>query len=148
MRTESAYSNYSAAATAVAFAPAPLRVRLWIICDEGAELTYLNALLLKEDAVMTRWMDLLATRRSLSGVEIVVVDVAPACLPELLRMLREELACEQSAILVNVRAHVEPPPCGVLPRYRAMACGWNEIMRLAQNRLREITNLPSSSILL
>ncbi len=142
MRNESSYSNCGASATGVARALAPRRVRLWVICDEGAALTELKSLLLDEDVVMTKWADLLTTRRTMHEVEVIVVDVAAAHLANLLRMLREDLGCEQCAILVNVRAPDEPPSCGVLPRYRAMACVWEDLTRLTQNHSRGAKAMP------
>jgi CheY-like chemotaxis protein len=71
--------------------------------------------------------------------DIVVVDVGPALLEPLLGNLR---ACEEHAeipLLVEKSRIAAASMAGVLPKYRAMPCSHDELVRLASRRLSLIT---------
>lgn len=68
--------------------------------------------------------------------DVVVVDVGPARLVEVLTTLRGSAGCAESPVLVEAgRICAAPGLCGVLPRHRAMPCGGRELARLAQRLL-------------
>ncbi|MGH9841900.1 MAG: hypothetical protein ACREEM_24355 [Blastocatellia bacterium] len=101
---------------------------------------------------MTKWTELWTARPVVQDVEVVVVDVSPAHLAGVLKLLREDLGCKQSAIFVNTRdysgGNLAPQLSGVLPRYRAMACPWRDVLRLTQTYLRGMKTEPSVRSLL
>lgn len=150
--SRSSYASPRSAAAAPQRVPLPKRARLWVVCDEEASLRHLNALLREDDAVVTKWTELWTTRMAVQDVEVVVVDVGPAHLAGVLKLLREDLGCNQSAILVNTRANaggnLAPQLSGVLPQYRAMACPWKDLLRLTQTYLRGVmSERPVRSLL-
>ena len=141
-------SLVNAAAAAPLGTRVPRRARLWVICDEEASLTDLGALLRERDAVLTKWAELHRTQQMVHGVEVVVIDLSPQQLTAALKLLREALGCQEAAILVTIRGNPALHPTGLLPRYRAMACCWNDRLRLTQSCLHKMKAAPPARSLL
>jgi hypothetical protein len=74
-----------------------------------------------------------------SALILVVVDVGSALLEPLLGNLRASEEHAEVPVLVEQSRIVATPLAGVLPKYRAMPCSHNELIRLARHRLTSIT---------
>jgi DNA-binding response OmpR family regulator len=72
--------------------------------------------------------------------DLAVVDVAPAQLTRVLKILRESPRHSEIAVLVEAsRIVVEPDLTSILPKYRAMPCSRAELIALARRRIASIT---------
>jgi CheY-like chemotaxis protein len=80
--------------------------------------------------------------------DIAVVDVAPALLEPLLGNLRASKEHAGIPVLVEQSRIAAVPLAGVLPKYRAMACNHDELIRLARRRLTSIAGHETSKPLL
>lgn len=78
--------------------------------------------------------------------DFVIVDVEKIPLERLLRVVREKSKREEMPILVE-RSHLTMTPAlaGVLPHYRAMPCGFAEIIKLFQHQFLQ-ANKPQQAI--
>jgi CheY-like chemotaxis protein len=85
-----------------------------------------------------------------SGVthDLAVVDVSPALLEPLLGNLRASKEHAEIPVLVEQSRIAAAPLTGVLPKYRAMPCGHDELIRLARRRCASITGRGSAKGLL
>jgi DNA-binding response OmpR family regulator len=70
--------------------------------------------------------------------DLAVVDVGPALLEPLLRNLRATEGHSEIPVLVEKGRTITATPAGVLPKYRAMPCSFDELITLA---LRRITSM-------
>jgi len=70
--------------------------------------------------------------------DLAVVDVGPALLEPLLGNLRASKEHAEIPLLVEKSRIAEAPLAGVLPKYRAMPCSHDELIRLANRRLASI----------
>jgi len=71
--------------------------------------------------------------------DLAVVDVGPALLEPLLGNLRASKEHAEIPVLVEHSRIAAAPLAGVLPRYRAMPCSHDELIRLASRRLTSIS---------
>jgi hypothetical protein len=68
--------------------------------------------------------------------DLAVVAVAAEALTDVLATLRAGVAQQQMPVLVeNSNAIQTPALAGVLPAYRAMPCGFDDLLKLARRRL-------------
>jgi CheY-like chemotaxis protein len=82
------------------------------------------------------------------GADLAVVDVGPALLEPLLGNLRASKEHAEIPVLVEQSKIAATPLPGVLPKYRAMPCGYNELIRLARRRLTSIADpWPAKALL-
>jgi DNA-binding response OmpR family regulator len=70
--------------------------------------------------------------------DLAVVDVGPGLLEPLLENLRASKAHAEIPVLVEQSRIAAAPLVGVLPKYRAMPCSHDELIRLARRRLTSI----------
>jgi CheY-like chemotaxis protein len=82
------------------------------------------------------------------GHDLAVVDVAPELLEPLLGNLRASKEHAEIPVLVEQSRIAAAPPTGVLPKYRAMPCGHNELIRLARRRLNSIAGHERAEVFL
>jgi CheY-like chemotaxis protein len=71
--------------------------------------------------------------------DIAVIDVGPALIEPLLSNLRANEQHAEIPLLVEMSRIAEAPLPGVLPKYRAMPCSHDELIRLARRRLTSIS---------
>lgn len=71
--------------------------------------------------------------------DVAVVDVGPALLEPLLKNLRASQEHAEIPLLVEQNRIATDIPAGVLPKYRAMPCSHDELIRLARRRITSIT---------
>jgi hypothetical protein len=70
--------------------------------------------------------------------DLAVVDVGPALLEPLLGNLRASKEHSEIPVLVEQSRIAAAPLTGVLPKYRAMPCSHDELIKLARRRLTSI----------
>jgi hypothetical protein len=73
-----------------------------------------------------------------SSYEVVIVDVEPERLPDMLRAVRERM--DRAVVLVLVECgslNAAASLAGVLPKYRAMACSYSELVKLVHWRFAQ-----------
>jgi DNA-binding response OmpR family regulator len=80
--------------------------------------------------------------------DLAVVDVGPALLEPLLGNLRASKGHAEIPVLVEQSKIAAAPLPGVLPKYRAMPCSHNELIRLARRRLTSIAGHKQAKALL
>jgi CheY-like chemotaxis protein len=80
--------------------------------------------------------------------DLAVVDVAPALLEPLLGNLRASKEHAEIPVLVEQSRIAAVPLAGVLPKYRAMPCNHDELIRLARRRLTSIAGPERAKVLL
>jgi len=85
-----------------------------------------------------------------SGVthDLAVVDVGPALLEPLLGNLRASKEHAEIPVLVEQSRIAAAPLTGVLPKYRAMPCSHDELIKLARRRLTSIAGHWREKVLL
>jgi CheY-like chemotaxis protein len=112
------------------------RPQLLIVSDSAARLAGLQAALGAVGVEMTCAGSLAELDRACSpGHALAAVDVRPARLTRVLRALRTLPGCGEIPILVLASERLNAPYlAGVLPQYRAMACGPSELIALARRR--------------
>lgn len=83
------------------------------------------------------------------GHALAIVDVGPEHLVETLQILRACPGCAGIPVLVeNSRLAPAPDFAGVLPQFRAMACGSDDLLKLARRRLLPPPEAPPARRLL
>jgi DNA-binding response OmpR family regulator len=80
--------------------------------------------------------------------DLAVVDIGPALLEPLLRNLRASKEHSEVPVLVEQSRIAAAPVAGMLPKYRAMQCSHDELIRLARRRGASITARRSAKGLL
>jgi CheY-like chemotaxis protein len=80
--------------------------------------------------------------------DLAVVDVGPALLEPLLGNLRASKEHSEIPVLVEQSRIAAAPLTGVLPKYRAMPCSHDELIRLARRRLTSIAGHGRAKVLL
>ena len=80
--------------------------------------------------------------------DLAVVDVGPALLEPLLENLRASKEHAEIPVLVEQSRIVAVPLTGVLPKYRAMPCSHDELIKLARRRLTSIAGHEQTKVLL
>ena len=71
--------------------------------------------------------------------DLAVVDVSPTLLEPLLKNIRASKEHAEIHLLVEKSRIAAAPLAGVLPKYRAMPCSQDELIRLARRRLTSIS---------
>ena len=80
--------------------------------------------------------------------DLAVVDIGPTLLEPLLGNLRASKEHAEIPLLVEKSRIASAPLTGVLPKYRAMPCSHDELIRLARRRLTSIAGQGRAKILL
>jgi DNA-binding response OmpR family regulator len=80
--------------------------------------------------------------------DLAVIDVGPALLEPLLGNLRASKEHAEIPVLVEQSRIAAAPLAGVLPKYRAMPCSHDELIRLARRRLSSIAGHERANALL
>jgi hypothetical protein len=80
--------------------------------------------------------------------DLAVVDVGPALLEPLLGNLRASKEHAEIPVLVEQSRIAAAPLTGVLPKYRAMPCSHDELIKLARRRLTSIAGHGRAKVLL
>ena len=83
-----------------------------------------------------------------AGVDLAVVDVSPTLLEPLLGNLRASKEHSEIPVLVEQSRIAATTLPGVLPKYRAMPCSHDELIRLARRRLTSIAGHELTKALL
>ncbi len=79
--------------------------------------------------------------------DMAVVDVGPTLLEPLLGNLRASKEHAEIPVLVEQSRIAAAPLAGVLPKYRAMPCSHDELIRLARRRLSSIAGHERAKVL-
>jgi DNA-binding response OmpR family regulator len=80
--------------------------------------------------------------------DLAVIDVGPALLEPLLGNLRASKGHSDIPVLVEQSRVAAAPLTGVLPKYRAMPCSYDELIKLARRRLTAIAGHGRAKVLL
>src|SRR5215471_8552410 len=83
-----------------------------------------------------------------AGADLAVVDVGPGLLEPLLGNLRASKGHAEIPVLVEQSRITASPLTGVLPKYRAMPCSHDELIKLARRRLTSIAGRGRAKVLL
>jgi hypothetical protein len=124
----------------------PHRPRLLLVCDSAAETAKLQAAL-KLGAVEIVSVSHVEELSRLAGQEytLAVIDVAPAKLVEILKTIRASRSLAGLPVFVEAGKIISATDlAGVLPLYRAMACGYADLVTLVRQRLAPTTRTPNS----
>jgi|SRR5262245_22173579 len=105
------------------------RIPNWLAAFESQE-TEVTSILFPEE-----W-----ARVSTDRHDLAVVDVGPTHLEPLLKNIRASEEHAEIHLLVEKSRIAAAPLAGVLPKYRAMPCSQDELIRLANRRLISISN--------
>jgi len=111
--------------------------RVLILSESWERLTSLDLLLRNQEIQITNanYPGELDVARA-GRYDLVVIDVAPAFVPDLLAELRARPEYADIPILVeNSRLMTDERLAGVLPKYRAMPCNQAELVALVRRRL-------------
>src|SRR5262247_1213988 len=115
------------------------RPRILIISDSAERIPHLQAAFDSQEVEITcamfpeEWGYVSGDRHDLA-----VVDVGPALLEPLLGNLRASKDHAEIPVLVEQSRIAAAPLTGVLPKYRAMPCSHDELIKLARRRLTSI----------
>jgi DNA-binding response OmpR family regulator len=125
------------------------RPRILIISDSTERIPHLQAGFVSQEVEITsavfpeEWEYVHGERHDLA-----VVDVGPALLEPLLENLRASKEHAEIPVLVEQSRIVAVPLTGVLPKYRAMPCSHDELIKLARRRLASIAGHEQTKVLL
>lgn len=108
-----------------------------IITDLDESLVRLRAALSADETAITCATSPEDMCRGCCGQQdLVVIDVGPERLGEILKTLRSCAGCANVPVLVEKsRISATPDLAGLLPAYRAMPCGYQDLLVLARRRL-------------
>jgi CheY-like chemotaxis protein len=115
------------------------RQRVLIISDSSEHIPYWQAAFESQEAEITsvvfpeEWKFVKDDRHDLA-----VIDVGPSMLEPLLKNIRASKEHAEIHLLVEKSRIAAAPLVGVLPKYRAMPCSQDELIRLARRRLTSI----------
>jgi DNA-binding NtrC family response regulator len=125
------------------------RPRILIISDSTERIPHLQAAFNAQEVEITsavfpeEWAYVRGDKHDLA-----VIDVSPALLEPLLGNLRAGKKHAEIPILVEQSRIAAAPIAGVLPKYRAMPCSHDELIKLARRRLTSMTGYESAKALL
>lgn len=125
------------------------RPRILIISDSAERIPHLQAGFNQQEVEIAsavfpeEWGYVSGERHDLA-----VVDVGPALLEPLLRNLRASKEHSEVPVLVEQSRIAAAPLAGMLPKYRAMQCSHDELIRLARRRGASIAGRRSARGLL
>lgn len=124
------------------YVPAPREIpirhpRLLLVTDSRERLNELRAILNMNGIEVTGTVNTEEFNRARNtSHDVVVIDVNPQRLPQVLSDLRERSANSNASLLVEVGSISGTSSlAGVLPKYRAMPCGTAELRSLTRSRL-------------
>lgn len=130
-------TSASSLATALPLSASSGKHHLLIISDSAESLARLKDVLMADDteiACATAPEDM--CRGCCGRQDLVVIDVGPERLGEILKTLRSCTGCANVPVLVEKsRISAAPDLAGLLPAYRAMPCGYSDLLVLARRRL-------------
>ncbi len=130
--------------TSAAVARSPLphykKARLLIVSDEVNSSNFLQSEMRLSEVEITRATSAEEIKRAcFGGHDLVVVDVAPGKVIDVLEALRGSDGCKDISVLVDTTRLVgDPSLAGVLPAYRAMPCNSSELVKLARRVARPV----------
>jgi CheY-like chemotaxis protein len=123
--------------------------RVLIISDSAERIPHLQAAFDSQEVEITcamfpeEWGYVSGDRHDLA-----VVDVGPTLLEPLLGNIRASKEHTEIPLLVEKSRIAAAPLAGVLPKYRAMPCSHDELIRLARRRLTSIAgHVPAKGLL-
>ena len=118
------------------------KARLLIVSDETKPSNYLQSELKLSEMEITRATSTEEIKRACySGHDLVVVDVAPGKVVDVLEALRGSEGCKDISVLVDTTRLVgDQSLAGVLPAYRAMPCNSSELVKLARRATTPVNN--------
>ena len=122
----------SSAAVARVSSPHYKKARLLIVSDETNPSNFLQ--MKQSEVEITHATSAEEIKRAcFGGHDLVVVDVAPGKVIDVLEALRGSEGCRDISVLVDTtRLAGDPSLAGVLPAYRAMPCNSAELVKLAR----------------
>lgn len=113
-----------------------------IVSDSSERILYLQSVINPNEAEITsvtypeEWGYAAAGKHDLA-----LIDVGPELLESLLRTLRVSNGHSEIPVLVeNSRVAEATNIAGIMPKYRAMPCGRDEMIRLARRRMTSLAN--------
>jgi DNA-binding NtrC family response regulator len=115
--------------------------RLLLVSDQPSHLKALQAELNVGEVEITNATSAEEVRDACrAGHDLVIVDVEPGIVVDVLETLRASEGHGEISVLVdNSRLVTEPKLAGVLPTFRAMPCNFEELVRLARHRVKSST---------
>jgi CheY-like chemotaxis protein len=115
----------------------PATARLLLVCDSAAGAARLRSALGVGAVEIVSARDCAELRRVCEQeYALAVIDVAPAKLLDLLRTIRANESLSRLPVFVEASAIIaEASFAGVLPQYRAMPCGYDDLVALVRQRL-------------
>ncbi len=126
----------------------PKRPQVLLVCDSTPNTAKWRAALSEAAVVSVAELDDLNWFDD-QCFALAVLDVAPAKLVNSLKTLRTLFGSSDLLILVEANAVTNDPSfVGILPHYRAMACGQTELIQLARRRLAGATPPPRKEMML
>lgn len=114
------------------------KLRILIVCDAAERLKELQAALgfCQVELFTATSIDELRSIHDSIQFDLAAVDVSPNLIVAVLSFLRNSKACEETTILVESRQTTgNLALAGVLPRFRAMPCSRNDLLRLVCGRI-------------
>jgi DNA-binding response OmpR family regulator len=125
------------------------RPRVLLISDSAERIPNLQAAFNSQEVEITcamfpeEWGYVSSERHDLA-----VVDVGPALLEPLLGNLRASKEHAEIPLLVEKSRIISAPLTGVLPKYRAMPCSHDELIKLVRRRITSIASHERAKSLL
>jgi DNA-binding response OmpR family regulator len=128
---------------------AVIRLRILIVSDLAERIPHLQAGFDSQEveiasAVFPEEWEYVSGER----YDLAVIDVGPDLLEPLLGNLRASKEQAEIPVLVEQSRIAAVPLTGVLPKYRAMPCSHNELIRLARRRLNSVAGHGRAKVLL
>jgi hypothetical protein len=129
--------------------PSPsARPQVLLVCDSALNTAEWRAALCEAEVVSVAEPEDV-TRFSSHRFALAVLDVAAANLIDALKTVRTNAEQSDLPILVEAESVTDDLSfAGVLPQYRAMACGQSDLIQLARRRLTGATPPPRKEVML
>ncbi len=122
--------------------------RVLIIGDSADRIPYLQSVFSPNEVEIASVVYPEEWGHSATGkYDLALIDVGPDFLESLLKTIRTN-STDIPLLVENSRVAMSTNIAGVLPKYRAMPCGRNEMIRLARRRLASITSRGRAKSLL
>lgn len=122
------------------------KLRILIVCDVAKQLQELQMTLgaCQVEMFTAASIDELQSIQDSTQFDLAAVDVSPNLIVAVLSFLRSSNACGEATILVESRQITgNHTLAGVLPRFRAMPCNRNDLLRLVCGRIAPKSLSPS-----
>jgi DNA-binding response OmpR family regulator len=112
------------------------KARVLVVSDSPARLPHLQAAFRPHEVEMTSVVYPEEWGRAAGKHDLALIDVGPEKLEPLLRAVRADQAHAEIPVLVEIGSAVGAAnPPGLMPKYRAMPCGRDEMVQLARRRV-------------